>query len=229
MRQFFFKALAFLMGLGMSQAGAPHTIVWTDALLDNDITSNGTPLSSAFNFELGTFGSSFIPEEANLPLWRANWKLLDTTTYNDATKYFGDQAIQNWDTDDSSWHPDVSAAPADPATSFAEGEQVYIWIYNNLDQDETTEWGVYTRTGTGAWKLPDYIGGGQPDLTQYMVMSEANATPFGGTPVGQGLGSFTSPTSEFAYQTHGFNPVPEPTGLAILGFAVLGGLARRRR
>ena len=219
--------LTFLICLGAETAEA-HSIAWSDALGENDLTSYGALINSSYHFELGTFGS-FTPDNSNLATWRTNWKLLDTGVYNDAIKYFSGEATQNWNATDSVWNPDASDAPASTSTQFAEGEQVYIWIYNNLDQVAGTEWGVFTRTGTGAWKLPDFAGGGQPDLTQTMVMSQANTTPFGGLPTGQGPGYFTPPTTGFAYQTHNFAPVPEAGSFILAGFALVGGLLRRRR
>jgi hypothetical protein len=230
MRYSTFKALitiASLHGLALSQAEA-NSIEWGSEAFGTGLTSTGGSVTG-FTFELGTFGS-FIPDESNLPLWRDSWKLLDSTSYNPTTKVFTDTATLVYDLGSSTWSPS-SADVTPPSNQFAEGEQVYIWVYNNTNMDATTEWGVYTRKNSTDPLNPDWVlptgPGSQTALPQFMFTPDVNNTPFGGTPTSTGLGEFTPPSSSFSFQTHSF--IPEPSSIFLLGIACSMGLVRRRK
>ncbi len=234
MRDFISKTLAStltLVGL-ISQATAASSIEWGDAAFGTDLTSTNSLLDNTFHYELGTFGA-FIPDEANLPLWRDSWKLLDTTSYNTATKNFTDTAVINYNSVSSTWTADPANFTPDPPSpsEFAEGEQVYIWIYNNLDRDATTEWGVFTRLGSTDSKLPDWqlpFGAGtQQTFPLSFYMPDVNNSPWGCTPDVTGPGSSTSPSGSYSYQTHGF--IPEPGSALLLTLGGLVGFTRRRK
>jgi hypothetical protein len=232
MREFSVKAIFF--GLFLTTMGArANSIEWGSEVFGVGLTSTGVPLDNTFHFELGTFNglsSSFIPDETNIPLWRSNWKLLDSTNYNTTTRIFTDTAVLVYNNGTSNWSPSVADVPA-PSATFEVGEQVYIWIYNNTAMDSTTEWGVFTRTASLDPKLPNWVMPGGPGnqeiQPQQMFTLDTNATPFGGTPTTTGGGSYNPPTSTFSFQTHSF--VPEPTSALLLVVAGMGCFARRRK
>ncbi len=220
----------FLFAGAISRA---NSIEWGSEPYSTALSSTGTPLDNTFHFELGTFNglsSSFIPDESNIPLWRDNWKLLDSTNYNTVTRLFTDTATLVYNAGTSNWSPSVGDVPP-PSATFEQGEQVYIWIYNNTAMDATTEWGVYTRMGSVDPQNPDWVlpsgPGSQQVLPQFMFTPDVNATPFGGTPTSTGGGRFEPPSSSFSFQTHSF--VPEPGSAMLLVVASLSCLARRRK
>jgi hypothetical protein len=230
MRHFHFKtifAIVCLHGMALSDAEA-NSIEWGSEAFGTGITSTGGSIDG-FNFELGTFGS-FIPDETNIPLWRSSWKLLDSTTYNPSTKVFTDTATLVYDVNTSTWSPSATDVPP-PSNQFAEGEQVYIWVYNNTNMDATTEWGVYTRKNSVDPLNPDWVlpagPGDQTALPQYMFTPDVNNTPFGGTPTSTGPGDYVPPSDQFSYQTHSF--VPEPGSAILLAVAGSMCLVRRRK
>ena len=210
-----------------------NTIEWGSEVFANGLSSTGGSVAG-FNFELGTFGT-FIPDETNMPLWRDSWKLLDSTTYNTTTKLFTDTATLVYNSSNSTWSPSAvdvpPPAPPQLPNQFAEGEQVYIWVYNNTNMDATTEWGVYTRTGSVDPLNPNWVlpagPGSQTALPLFMFTADANATPFGGTPNVTGPGEFTPPVGVFSFQTHSF--VPEPGSVFMLALAGSMCLVRRRK
>jgi hypothetical protein len=224
-----FKNFLQILGLTLlcTSGARAYSIGWGDAIYGTDLTSSGAPIDDTFHFELGTFGA-FIPDEANLPLWRSSWKILDTTSYSNSTRYFTDTAVLNWNSSNSTYSPAPANVPP-PSATFAEGEQVYIWVYNNTNMDASTEWGVFTRTGSIDPKLPNWVlPSGSSDQTSFslqMLIPDANANPFGRNPESIGLGTSTAPSGSFSYQTHSF--VPEPGTAALL--VLVGGLGLRRR
>jgi hypothetical protein len=58
-----------------------QTIYWGSSFMDNLFDSQGDPLTADFRFEIGTFGSSFVPDDTNLDQWLNNWKVLDRVTF----------------------------------------------------------------------------------------------------------------------------------------------------
>lgn len=202
-----------------------RTIEWGDAVLGTDLDGAGNPISSSYFFELGTFGS-FDPSANPVNDWRANWKLLDTATYDDTTKHFASTATLTYNAGSSTFTSD-SAPP--PSAVFAEGERVYIWIYNSLDPVPGTQWGVYTNLGSTDWVIPTGPGS-QQSFPQKAFMSDVTSTPFGATPSSTPNGERTPPSGQFQFQTAGFAPIPEPAGASLLAaFGLLGVVRRRRR
>lgn len=229
------KILVIFALLGSVQTVShANSIEWGDQVFHNDRTSSGALINSTFKFELGTFGNTDL---ASTPLsdWRLNWKLLDTTGYNDTTKHFSDTATINFNMGDTSWSPDAGNFPPPaptPVPHLDEGEQVYIWIYNNLNRDATTEWGIFTRIGGTAehpaWVLPKGPSS-HSVLPQTMFISEVDYAPFGGVPGSQNGGTYT-PQGNFAFQTHSFgSSIPEPASEYLLGGLGMLVLVNRRR
>ena len=192
-----------------------RSINWGDGFLGTDLTSTLTPIDSSFAFELGTFGS-FIPDAENVLNWRMNWKILDTADYNDSLKNFSSTLVLEYHAP-SAGEPAYLTSTENPAVHFAEGEQVYIWIYNDLAQSTGTEWALFTNAP--AWTLPSGPPSGQPDLPANWYVPDANTTPAGNhTPVA-GIDSF---------QTSSFAAIPEP-GCALLLVSAFGLTLQFRR
>ena len=231
MRHSVFKKILGIAGMALASmtAAQADSIEWGGKAFGDPVNSQGSLLDTSYHFELGTFGA-FIPDESNIPLWRSNWKLLDSTGYNPVTKLFTDTATLTFNSGTSQWSPSVADVPA-PSATFAEGEQVYIWIYNNTAMDATTEWGVFTRTASldpknANWVLPSGPGN-QTVFPQFMFTPDINSSPFGGTPSTTGGGYYVPPSGSFSYQTHSF--VPEPGSTLMLGLTGMLSVLRRRR
>jgi hypothetical protein len=162
-------------------------------------------LNATFHFELGTFGASFIPDEANLPLWRTKWKLLDATTYNPTTRMFTDTATLVYNVGANKWSPSATDV-SPPGEQFTQGEQVYIFVYNNTNLDATTQWGIFTRINSLDPTNPDWVlpsgPGNQTSFPQFMLVADVNQV---------------------------LSNVPEPSCVLLLSALGVMGLTRRRR
>ncbi len=215
----FSKFLLTLIGVGgcLSTTVQARTINWGDAFLGTDVTSQNVSLDGTFTFELGTFGS-FDPDAGNVTDWRTNWKLLDTEPYNSSLMFASSQVglgyVPAADGDPAYLTSDYYAAGLSP--HFAEGEQVYIWVYNSLSPTPGSEWGLFTNA---TWTLPTGAPTGQPELPVNWYIPNSTESPYGSTSVVSGQDSF---------QTEGFAAVPEPDGALLLGLLGLGIILRRR-
>ncbi len=201
------------LGLGAASA---QTLNWGNAVFDVSLDSDGNSIDDAtFTFELGTFSSGFVPTEFNTGQWASEWTTLDSTSYNDAAEFFS-----------ASYTIDVGDA------SLA-GEQAYIWVYNNMIGDETSEWAVITDDSSGdEWVVPTYIdpgAGGPPPGTFDWRVSTATTSLWGGLNNTAGPGEQQVVPSNYALQTFTFSaPIPEPSSAVFLSVAALGLLRRRR-
>jgi hypothetical protein len=194
--------------LGIAQMGltAAHakSIAWGNEAYGTGILDPGIALNAMFHFELGTFGA-FIPDEANIPLWKANWKLLDSTTYNPTTRLFTDTATPVYNAVTSTWSPSATDAPQ-PGAQFSEGEQVYIFVYNYTTLDANSQWGAFTRINSLDPANPDWVlpggPGNQTSFPQFMLQADVNQT---------------------------LSNVPEPGSVMLLGLIGALNFTRRRR
>ena len=217
MTQRVFKIFCSLVALSVLSAAQAQgrSINWGDGFLGTDLTSTSTPIDSSFGFELGTFGS-FIPDANNLQDWRMNWKILDTAVYDDGLKHASGTLTLDYHAA-SGGDPAYLTSSENPTPHFAEGEQVYIWVYNDLAQTPATEWALFTNTP--AWVLPTGAPSGQPDLPANWYVPDANTPLAGATTTVSGLPSF---------QTSSFASIPEPDGSLLVALIGLGLMLRRR-
>lgn len=197
--------------------------------------SSGLALDDGYVFELGTFGT-FIPTEANMSDWLANWKVFDRATApvgNGFDSGSGTVAhAATFETDFTTSNTSLSQA-----VTFAEGEQAYIWIYEDaVGNPQLTpgyEWALITNDSTDGTTSDDWL---MPAPSGHVATSidwrieDATASPFGGLNDTQGPGDYTSTPGTFVLQTH--TTVPEPGSallIALTGFVQLLRTRRRRR
>jgi hypothetical protein len=198
---------------------------------DNLFTSTGALINSSFTFELGTFGgiANFDPSSANLSDWQANWKVFDRA--NDSN--LGWNSTDRWLSSTASLNEDGTSSSlfANPATTFAAGEQVYIWAFNSQTHAPGAEWALITGQNTGStsdnvWRMPSPTL--HADSTFTWRFATASTVVYGGLNDVQGAGDYTAPQTDFTLETHSaFSAVPEP-GSALLILAA-GTLLRLRR
>lgn len=217
--------LAFVL-LVMSTPVQSRTIEWGSAVGDTILRSNGLALDDSFTFELGTFGL-FIPDQSNLHLWQANWKVFDRAVapalngWDSALGFF--DGVATLETDGTS-----SNAPPLPSFTFAEGEQAYIWVYNGFNIDSLTEWALVTNNALDGNALDDWTMPAHADQTGLPLewrLSNATRVPFGGLNDLEGPGDYSVTPPAFDLQTHA---VPEPASALLVGIAGLFSLFRRR-
>ncbi len=197
--------------------GQAQTLNWGNALLDANFNSAGGAIDATYTFAIGTFSDGFAPTAANTGQWGGEWTALDTTTYNEATGWFtGSYTMQAGD------------APLS-------GRQAYIWVYNNLAGDETSEWVLITddsgSDGLGdEWLVPAYVDplGGNPPGSYDWRVSTATTPVWGGLNNVAGAGEQAVVPPSYALQTFSFPaPIPEPSSAVLLALA--GALMLRRR
>ncbi len=217
-------ALTFCL-LAASSARA-RSINWGGAVANNLYESNGSIMDSIMVFEVGSFGSSFLPTEFNMDQWLTNWKVFDRAVdgagWNPGAQFFSSTA--NLLTNGTS-----SASPPLPSYTFAQGEQGYIWAYKT-DQDYKIglEWALITNDSSNG-TLDDWIFPPHSDQTSLPLqwrLSTATTPIFGALNNVQGPGEHTSTPVSVNLQTHA---IPEPASSLFIGIASLIPLLSRRR
>lgn len=223
-----FLTLLVLLAAGMISLPA-RTIEWGNSVGDILVDSNGVALDDSYVFELGSFGL-FTPTELNMDQWAANWKAFDRAEapaaegWNSAFSYFSSSATL--ETGGVS-----SESPPLPAFTFQPGEQAFIWIFNVLDIEPGTEWGLFTNDSLDGnagndWLFPE--PGDKTDLPLEWRLFDAQSVIYGGLHGEQGAGEYAVDPPAYQAQTH---IVPEPSGALLLGLTaiVLIHVGRARR
>jgi hypothetical protein len=235
--------LAFLPG-----SSSATTINWGTYISPSSylFDSTGANLNDDYVFELGTFGS-FTPTQANMSTWLANWKVFDRALapsgsgWNSAAGVVARSAtateIITAPTD--LLYDSVSSNASLPPFVFNQGEQAYIWVYNDTfgnlsptpSYNAALNWALVTNgLGDGSpsddWLFP--APSGHVSTTLDWRIEDATASPFGGLNDSQYAGDFSSTPGAFVLQTH-TAPVPEPSSALLLACTGLGILLRRRR
>jgi hypothetical protein len=216
----------------LASSAQASTLTWNtdgDSLLFN---VNGGLLDSSFTFELGTFGTTFVPTASNYNDWLTNWKRFDRASVSAGGSFNpGNGTVSSiasvLDGADPADHTDniSSSAYADPTATFAEGERAYIFVYNNLSPTPGTEWALYTNP---TWLLPR-------SSSHSSVTLDWNINTQGQAVLGGSQNSYTSGirySNPVVYdvQTSTFPAaVPEPSGALLIGSIGMVGMLRRRR
>jgi hypothetical protein len=226
--------LCILTALIASTPTRAVTIFWGSSVNDLLFDSSGNPLDDSFTFEIGTFGSSFNPEDANKELWLANWKILDRVTapassgWDSATQFFSSSFVLL---------PDgTSSRGTEIGTNFvfSAGEQAFIWVFNSQTLDVDTEWALVTNGPTDGstandWiipPLPDTCGCTSGSNSLEWRLSTSHQPDFGGVNDLYGPGNVTDTPPSYTLQTA---TLPEPgSSLLILAAGLLFRLRRRR-
>jgi hypothetical protein len=208
---------------GLAQAS---TIFWGSPFNSLLLDSSAQPLDGNYSFEMGTFGS-FVPTYQNTHLWNDHWKILDRA-FDPTPADPNDGDPEGWNVPDQffvgtlvhntlghSNHPDANPPQVDPAYVFAEGEKVYLWVYNNKTNLPGTEWALVTNVnGTGdparEWQVPDP----SDEMGSYdWQLEDADTAIIGGVNEERGDGFFFSTPGTFTLQTA---VVPEPSSALLL-------------
>jgi|JI6StandDraft_1071083.scaffolds.fasta_scaffold00569_12 hypothetical protein len=227
-------ALFVAMAWMMSGSARASTVFWGSPFNSVLLTSNAQPLDGSFSFEMGTFGS-FVPTFQNVDLWSSNWKIIDRA-FDPTPADPNDGDPEGWNVVDQFFVGTVvhdslghSDSPyAGPTDVFAQGEKVYLWVFNDKANIPGTEWALVTNTGgTGdparEWEVPD-----PNDImgSHDWQLEDADTAIIGGLNDVQGDGFFFSSPGTFSLQTA---VVPEPGSALLLAASAFCFYTRRRR
>ena len=210
--------LAILLAAPWSGISA-RNISWGSQPFDSLFDSTGTALDASFVFEIGSFANGFVPTYENMVYWEANWKPFDRAVngdgWNPGASYFN--SISNLKADGT---PQFS--PVAPAFTFAENEVGYMWIYDSLSFEPTSEWALITNTSgdfnaADDWLFPDPADQSNPQNV-YFTLVNASEIVVGGLNNNQGDGRFSADPGTFSLQT---SVVPEPGSVMLLAAAGL--------
>lgn len=208
------------------------TIFWGSDFNDLLFDSSEQPLDGSFSFEIGSFAAGFVPTTSNINDWAANWKVFDRA-FDPTPADPNDGDPEGWNTVDQFFVGTVehtatggsSSPDANPSDIFAQGEVVYLWVYNTKNREVGTEWALVTDgTNTGDtssdWVFPDPA---DPSSVSYdWQLADADLAIYGG------LNGTTGGGQPFTIQTS-LVPVPEPGSMLLMGVAGLGLWLHRRR
>jgi PEP-CTERM motif len=198
--------------------------------------STGTALNDSYYFQLGSFGNSFTPTDANLVNWWANWKPFDqaeappSSGWNSSTGVVARTATLETDMT-------TSNTALSQTNFFTAGEQAYIWVFKDLTAlgvpTFTTgfEWALVTNNSSDGNVADDWLfptPSGHVASTLDWRIEDATASPFGGLNNIQGPGDYSSTPSDFILQTHTAT-VPEPGSALLIGLSGLFYAVRLRR
>lgn len=215
------------------------TLLNSTASVDNPNPLSSQRLDATFSFELGTFGG-FIPTYGNISQWAANWKVFDAYTVGNSGWDEPNQNIAGSDHLLPTGTPTVgnsSSVEADPLDLFAQGERIYLWVFNSKSIVPGSEWALLTDSNpldntNSPWVMPD-----PSDTASYELhLREANEAVIGGVNGVRGPGGYTyanppninntpTTTTPFSIQTA---VVPEP-GSALLVFTAAAAFLTTRR
>jgi hypothetical protein len=227
--------LTLLIGVGVLISALPasaQTISWGSAANDFLFDSNGAPLDASFTFEIGTFGT-FVPDDTNMSLWLANWKVLDRVTAPaangwDPSQGFFSSSFTLLSDGTSSRGPAIGSGFV-----FSPGEQAFIWSYNSQTMNIGTEWALLTNNSSDGnaadnWiipPLPDPCNCTPGSASLDWRLSTASQPDFGGLNNEYGPGNVTGTPPTYSLQTA---ILPEPgSSLLVLTAGLL--FTRRRR
>jgi len=200
------KSLALVAGFAffLPNEGFGQTINWGNPTpgYENYQSDGSSFWDTGFHFEFGVFEDPFDPELNPPNLWADKWITLDTATYNAGAGVFADSWI--------------------PSNNDYMDQQGYIFVYNNMTADETTEWFLATNP---SWVIPA-SGQGQAGMKLDWIVSQVTRVLFGQTPgeTGDGIEGGSPPAG---YELQSFTFVPEPSTTLLFG-GLIGAFFLRR-
>ena len=210
--------IVVFLGLAVSASG--QTVFWgSDIFADHFEIDGVTRLDSSYTYQIGSFADGVDPLSAQPNELSDAWRVFDEATYVDDPFYYFDSKAN---LDANGYSDGVNAAE----NYDFRGEQLYIWVYDEntpaLDgvTEHCHEWALFT----GDWTIPETA-----DQTT-LPLEFRTSTADSGAPIYGGLndlhamdgGTYVDVVS-FELQTHEIclDPVPEPSGVALL---LLGGM-----
>ena len=222
------KTLSAVLALSTASVSSLQgaTLHWGTLPNDSLLDSEGNALTSNFTFELGTFGSGFVPTEFNIYDWQANWIVFDAavagTGWNPAVQEVVRSANHTAGGGSDS-------AFADPGAVFDQGAVAYLWVYNTKDfSGALPEWALLEDVDNGpnlfgSWEFPDPSE--QSGESYDLQTRDLDSPIVGGVNSARGAGVFTVEPAVFTIQTA---VVPEPGSGVLLAVGALWTLRRRR-
>ncbi len=222
MRLYVYASLAILGSLAVVPTAQAVTVHWGNALNSTLVKSDTTPISAgdSLRYEVGVFAAGFTPTAANPSEWAANWKRLDSASYNATASYFS----SSFDLVPSSSGATTATSTSPETVSYQvpSGTKVYLMVYNNTAMDETTELFL----GTNPTWITAPPSDTQLDKPLNLRLSGITQPIFGGANSVPSGGIKTPPVSAYALQTATF--IPEPSASLLAGIFLCFGLLRRR-
>jgi hypothetical protein len=221
------RSLFTLIALAFLAAPAhAYLAFWRGDEGDIMVDSSGVALDGSYKFEVGQFVSGFAPTVHNLDQWATNWVIFDRAEQAGFDGWY--PSIQEVNTAANYTNTfNSDSDDANPSSTFAQGSQLYLWVYNDLSITPGSEWLLATDDPLSThafrnWELPgavDMNGSGTWHTQDLSI-------PFFGSINGvTGPGEYSSTPNSFRLQTAA---VPEPSAL-LLSLAALPLFLRRRR
>lgn len=149
---------------GVSTGAFASQINWRSSIAATNLTSDGTTLmNGSFEFQLGSFTNGFLPTAENVSEWDGHWQALDTTAYNQTTRFFSSSVLLT-----------TNASP------FALGTSGYIWGRNKI-QGADNEW-ILMRSVRWRWPVANngvaFPVEWEVDESTIAILGEANGANF---------------------------------------------------
>ncbi len=196
------------------------SIDWGTAVSDQLYNAAGSPLTSNYRFEIGTFKDGFIPDAGNTAQWESKWKLIEEASFNAPAQYVAENSILTTSGPNLIWERDATGDESGPLTNpniFTPTESVYFWAFDTKSLTGAAQWALITGNGSTLdteWDLTADLGNPLAQTRQWRL-SNADTAIFGGINGTRGGGVFQSLPSSFTLQTAELVPIPEP-GIAVL-------------
>jgi len=135
-----------------------------------NLSSDGvSPMDAGFRFELGVFGSGFVPTMANSAEWAAKWTPAQRSSYKANLKRYADSFVAT-----------TNNSP------FTAGTPAYMWGFKG--DPASGEWILFRASG---WVWPT-VGNGPPD---FRIWDAKDATAVIGTVNASGNPSLMKPAA----------------------------------
>ena len=201
--------LAVLVGFCLPEVEANVNVNYSSSMFESGRTSTGAFLND-FTFALGVFGNGFVPTTLNESLWASNFNAFGSTTWTDLSFLSGDG------TGGFSGTGNLTANDA----PFAKDTQIYLFGYNSLTLDSTSEWFLMTNTLNSNWLVPVVPDTAPPSSPSLDIDAAGKFVV---------LGVLNAPSSGAKTYIQTAKAVPEPSTFAFLGLGLAGLLAARKR